>query len=499
MAQTYTTQFFDVSNGDTTTHNPQSLAPTTTDIKVLDAEIQWEGVTSSSGNTTTSSNTNSDTATATTSTNRTTSTNTNSDSATATTSTSTTTKDNSNASGTSGTGTISASYPSVPSGTSFTQHEVVGSLGNGDSNTVEVAYTYEDADGNNVSTNSTLSPGETITPFSDTTTTKQVGQSRAFAIQTISGASSNSNINSGIEVFTFGEDTTTTVNSRTASASYPSVPSGFSFDKHVVKKFENGSRINKTTFFSQRSGSESITSNDPNTTVEVEIETIGEDFNTTVNSRTASVSYPSVPSGTTFDKHVVKKFENGSRVDTTTYFSQQSGSESITSNDPNTTVEVEIKTVGEDTTTFTDTRNPSVSGDISASYTSGDIADGVTTNFISLSGLTADSETFEHTIDGSGEARFRFRFSFEKILPDPTNGTVAFADTSKGVFHEVAVADPTDDALDYNHVQIYNASTDNWGALDVVNVSDTDALEQFAFYDSNAGWLAPRERSTTPI
>jgi len=496
MPQTYTTQFFDVSDGDTTTHNPQSLAPTTADIQILNAEILWEGVATSSTSTSTRSNTNSDTATATRSTNRTTRSNTNSDTATAT--STTTTKSNSNSGSDSGTdGLASATYPSVPSGASFTKHELEVTVANFADTIKDIEYAYTDSNFNTENGSTTLDPNEPKTVVDFATSTNFVGETPSFTVTSVSGGNADQ-ITYGIDSFTKGEETT--VESATASASYPSVPSGFSFDKHVVKKFENGSRVNKSTFFSQQSGSESITSNDSNTTVEVEIETIGEDFNTTVNSRTASASYPSVPSGFSFDKHVVEKFENGSRVNKSTFFSQQSGSESITSNDPNDTVKVKIKTVGEGTTTtLTDTRNPSVSGDVSASYTSGDITDGVTTNFISLSGLTADPETFEHTIGGSGEARFRFRFSFEKILPDPTNGTVAFADTSKGVFHEVAVADPTDSALDYNHVQIYNESTGNWGALDVVNVTDADALEQFAFYDSDAGWLAPRAQSTTPI
>lgn len=44
MAQTYTTQWFNVSNGDVTTHNPQTLAPTSKQIRIVNAEIQWEGV-----------------------------------------------------------------------------------------------------------------------------------------------------------------------------------------------------------------------------------------------------------------------------------------------------------------------------------------------------------------------------------------------------------------------------------------------------------------------
>lgn len=485
MARTYTTQFFDVSDGDTTTHNPQELAPTTVAIRVLDAEIQWEGVTTSSTSTSTRSNTNSDTATATTRTTRTTSSNTNSDSATASVVTDTKIETTIAV----GDDNAEASVPSGPSGYTLqsvdVQYEARRKFAGSSTETI----VYNTADGNNVVQQELDSFFSTIDNVINDTTPRG-----SYAIgKTTFG--NETEFRATVEA-TFVKQN---IVPRTASVDPPSVPNGFNLDRYVLREYENGNRVKKQTFFSNLA-TQTRTSTDPATTVEVEIETIGEDFNTVTNNRTASVSYPSVPSGTTFDRHIVEKFEDGSRVNTTQYFSQQSGSESITSSSPSETVEVEITTIGEDiSSTPEDTRNPSVSGDVSASYTNGDIGDGNTTSFISLSGLTADPETFSHSIGGSGEARFRFRFDFEEILPDPTNGTVAFADTSAGVFREAVVADPSDPGLRYNHVQIYNASTGNWGALDVVPLTDEDAIEQFAFYDTDAGWLAPREQSTTPI
>ena len=48
MPETYTTSWQSVSNGDITTHDPQSLVPTDKQIRILSAEVQWEGITTSS-------------------------------------------------------------------------------------------------------------------------------------------------------------------------------------------------------------------------------------------------------------------------------------------------------------------------------------------------------------------------------------------------------------------------------------------------------------------
>jgi hypothetical protein len=160
-----------------------------------------------------------------------------------------------------------------------------------------------------------------------------------------------------------------------------------------------------------------------------------------------------------------------------------------------------LRTRGSDTTTTTtyyDTKDPSVSGDVSGSY-NGVLNDGETSPWQTLSGLITGENTFNHSISQSNKANFRFEFEWEQIAPDPVHGTVAFYDDSMNVMRECSVADPTNSKLEYNHVAVYNESQDSWGALDVVDVSDPNAIESHQFYDSTVGWLAPREYNTQSL
>ena len=113
-----------------------------------------------------------------------------------------------------------------------------------------------------------------------------------------------------------------------------------------------------------------------------------------------------------------------------------------------------------------------------------------------LNGVTRDEQTFIHSIEGSGLAEFRFRFDWEYLTPEPTFGTTGLYDDSAGVWREVAVANEEDSALQYTHVQVFNDEQDEWGALDVVDLSNENAIEAFQFYDEDAGWLAPRQFNT---
>ena len=45
-------------------------------------------------------------------------------------------------------------------------------------------------------------------------------------------------------------------------------------------------------------------------------------------------------------------------------------------------------------------------------------------------------------------------------------------------------------------MQVFNDEQDEWGALDVVDLSNENAIEAFQFYDEDAGWLAPRQFNT---
>jgi len=113
-----------------------------------------------------------------------------------------------------------------------------------------------------------------------------------------------------------------------------------------------------------------------------------------------------------------------------------------------------------------------------------------------LTGITRDTQSFEHSIEVSEKAEFRFRFFWEYLTPEPTFGTTGFYDESAGVWREVAVTELDNEALQYNHVQVHNESADAWGALDVVDISNENALEAFQFYDEDVGWLAPRQFNT---
>jgi len=253
MAQTYTTQFFDVSDGDTTTHNPQELAPTTAAIRVLDADIQWEGVTTSSTSTSTRSNTNSDTATATTSTNRTTSSNTNSDSATA----SVVTDTQIETTIATGDDNAEAFVPSGPANSTLqsvdVQYEAKRKFAGSSTETI----VYNTADGNNGVQQELDSFYSTVDNVINDTTPRD-----SYAVgKTTFG--NETKFRATIEA-TFEVER---IVSETASVDHPSVPNGFSLDRYVLREYENGNRVKKQTFFSNLA-SQTRTSTDPATTVE---------------------------------------------------------------------------------------------------------------------------------------------------------------------------------------------------------------------------------------
>lgn len=114
----------------------------------------------------------------------------------------------------------------------------------------------------------------------------------------------------------------------------------------------------------------------------------------------------------------------------------------------------------------------------------------------SLTALTEGEQTLTHSIEESQEADFRVRFDWKIDTPEPIYGTTGFYDESAGVWRECVVTDVNSNSLEYNHVTVYNDNEEDWGALDVVDTTNSAAIEAFAFYDEDAGWLAPREYNT---
>jgi hypothetical protein len=239
---------------------------------------------------------------------------------------------------------------------------------------------------------------------------------------------------------------------------------------------------------------------------------------------------PSVPDGTSFATHnatlTIKAIDNGDgqqtevestfswpngegKTVTTTLTEDFPGSEAdiiydnhagesvsasitvIGGNDSAIEAKLAVETSGnttETTTTYYDTQDPSVSNDVSASY-NGTLSDGSTTSWINLSGLDPSNEHFSHSISGSNKVEFQFEFDWEISLPT----TVAkYRVPINGTTKDVILADPTDNALDYN---FYRTQVDGDGVLayDVVDPSDPDALPYYIYHPTH-GKLALREK-----
>jgi len=150
-----------------------------------------------------------------------------------------------------------------------------------------------------------------------------------------------------------------------------------------------------------------------------------------------------------------------------------------------------MRTRGEDTncsTTYYDTEDPSVSGDVSASY-NGTLNNGETSSWQTLSGLTTGDNTFDHSISQSNEARFRFEFDWQYDIP---TALAVYRVAIGGTTYDVALADPNDSSLEYN---FYRVQVDGEGvlALDVVSPSDSNALPVFVYHPTH-GKLALREK-----
>lgn len=141
------------------------------------------------------------------------------------------------------------------------------------------------------------------------------------------------------------------------------------------------------------------------------------------------------------------------------------------------------------------TQDPSVSGDASGS-TGATLTQGERSNWQNLSGLASGNNTFNHSISDMGEAKFRIRFEWDYAFPDKAHGMLGFYDESSNEWKECIVADSSDSKLKYDHVTVYNPSTASWGVLDVVDASENTAISSHQFYDPDAGWVAPRQFST---
>lgn len=140
------------------------------------------------------------------------------------------------------------------------------------------------------------------------------------------------------------------------------------------------------------------------------------------------------------------------------------------------------------TTTY-QTQDPSVGGDVSASY-SGTLNDGVDSPWITLNGLSEGSNTFNHSIGGSNEAFFQFEYTYEKAVPTPVYTVRVHVG---GTTYDLPLVDPSDSALQYGSLK---AEVENQIlAADLVDTSNADA-SPLRVHTPQHGTLAWRKDTT---
>lgn len=370
--------------------------------------------------------------------------------------------------------------------------------------------------------------------------------------------------------------------SRTASVDYPSVPNGWSFDRHNVRVYEDGNRVEYDNIYSNRGGQNfSRTSNNPSERVKVEVKTYySKTISNTKNTSNPSLEGDYLPEGLNLN-NVVFALDTSTSINqnkqneiTRQILSQltddknsalvefdydaneiisldslqnnrddiidalgsleiQGGTEIVgglqqawdsldnndgtiilisdgqSGDDPidkaaeigNDGVQIISIHIGQqDTETMEEISSVSdgffFKGSVDTGLFGTTLNDDELSSWRELSGLQRTEQTLTHIIGGSEKAEFRIRFSWSFLTPEPTYGTTGFRDNSSGVWREAAVAKSEDDALQYNHVQVYHDGENEWGALDVVDVTNENAIDSHQFYDEDAGWLAPREFNT---
>jgi len=165
----------------------------------------------------------------------------------------------------------------------------------------------------------------------------------------------------------------------------------------------------------------------------------------------------------------------------------------------NMSIRAEAKTDGYDNdTTETETEDPSVSvnnGAGSASV-SGTLNDGSWSNWVTMTGMSEGTNTFDQSINGSGEAKWEFEYTYEITLPEAKSYKKVQGPNGE---IDIILAPPSDGDLKWNGRRIA-VDHDQDGtveilALDVVDPSHQDASE-LRFEGPNQTW-AYRDDPTT--
>ena len=222
-----------------------------------------------------------------------------------------------------------------------------------------------------------------------------------------------------------------------------------------------------------------------------DVKVVAKTVATGITQDSATTSFPSVPSGYSFSRHRKRIEVNGSTTFNDYIYNNKVGqSDTVTANNGDT-VKLIMKTRGKDrrySTTYYDSNNPSVSGDVSAS-TSEDLGNNETSNWYNLSGLSSGSNALSHSVGGSNQVYYRVEFTWEYSVP----ASISEARVNiNSTIYPVRLADPSDPALQYSSYRIEHP-TEGTLAFDLVPTSDPDALP-YRIYHPIHGTLALREK-----
>lgn len=136
------------------------------------------------------------------------------------------------------------------------------------------------------------------------------------------------------------------------------------------------------------------------------------------------------------------------------------------------------------------TKEPSVSGDVSATYSGASnlrLADGEWSDWQSLDGFSEGTNEFIHSIEQSGEANFEFKYTYEYLGPDAV--AIVRVQHDDGVY-DLTLADPSDTQLENNSLRV-NVNNETLAA-DLVEPSDPNATP-VRVHVPNYGTLAWRK------
>jgi hypothetical protein len=159
-------------------------------------------------------------------------------------------------------------------------------------------------------------------------------------------------------------------------------------------------------------------------------------------------------------------------------------------------IENEFQTHYETTTSTTyHTKDPYVTRDVDASY-SGTLSDGEWSTWQTMTGFVEGTNEFYHNISGSNEAYFEFEYTYEEVYPT-VQKQFRLYDVDQNAIHTVALADPSDSQLDYNHHRY--ALNGTVYALDVVDPSDESAINWVKWYHPTHGEYCPRAYDTIQL